>query len=76
MWTIGTRTIIVRPISLSGEPSEVVSLGLGPITTTFEVTGNAAFTAAGGLVSETGAIRDVRLPNTAGTAIRSDRQCD
>ena len=32
------------------------------------VTGNAAFTAAGGTVSAgTGAIRDVTLPNTAGT---------
>ena len=62
------NTITVRPIILSGAPGAVVPLGLGPITTNFTVTGNAAFTAAGGLVSETGAIRDVRLPNTAGTA--------
>ena len=63
-----TNTITVRPLSLSGAPGAVVPLGLGPITTNFTVTGNAAFTAAGGLVSETGAIRDVRLPNAAGTA--------
>ena len=74
--TTTTNTITVRPISLSGEPSEVVDLGLGPITTNFTVTGNAAFRAAGGLVTETGAIRDVRLSEYSRDCLRSDRQCD
>ena len=45
----------------------MVPLGLNPITETFTVTGNPAFRNAGGIVSGTGAVRSVTLPNTAGT---------
>ena len=65
------RTITVRPASLSGAAGAVVPLGLLPTTATFTVTGNSAFTSAGGVVRGTGALRDVRLPNTAGTGIYS-----
>ena len=65
-----TNTITVSPLSLSGAPGAVVNLGVlaGTTAVTVTVTGNAAFTAAGGTVSGTGAIRDVTLPNTAGSA--------
>ena len=62
------RTITVSRPSLSGAPGAVVNLGVLAGNRTVTVTGNAAFTAAGGTVSSTGAIRDVTLPNTAGTA--------
>ena len=66
--TTGTgTTLTTRPASLSGAAGEAVPLGLLPITATFTVTGNSAFTTAGGLVSGTGALRSVTLPNTAGS---------
>ena len=63
------RTITVSPLTLTGTPSAVVQLGVlaGTTAVPVTVTGNAAFTDAGGLVTATGAIRDVRLPNTPGT---------
>ena len=68
-----TTTITVSPLILRGETNAVVQLGVRAGTTTIPVTvtGNAAFISAGGIVSETGVIRDVRLPNTAGTGIYS-----
>ena len=62
-----TNTITVSPSPLSGTTGEVVPLGLNPIAETFTVTGNPAFRNAGGIVSGTGAVRSVTLPNTAGT---------
>ena len=63
-----TNTITVTPTSLSGEAGDVVSFRVSGIgATAFTVTGNAAFTSAGGLFTETGLTRTVRLPDTAGT---------
>ena len=65
------RTITINPTSLTGRPGVVVPFGAlartGTTDTPVTITGSATFTAAGGLVSGTGALRNVTLPNTVGT---------